>query len=266
VGLHRPADRRRRGRHGAADAGPRRATVLGAAGPMALRIPMAAASGAGIGVADALARGNSPLVGAGVGGAAGALGPVVGKAAGAGRNRVAEALTKVPDELNGISRGARQALVDTQSPNTAARLAELGPEGMLFEGNPGTFQLAQGWSRRDLVRRRQRSSTRSLIATPAQRAAQERRREAISGRTRSRARSRSASSEEMEQASKGYAAPRSTGSQQKPRRTRRSSSSSTRRSRARPARRKRRCRKQREYFYGPERSIAEHGRRPIRAS
>lgn len=120
------------------------ATALGASGPMAARIGFGAASGAGLGAADSAARGNSATTGGWVGGAVGGAAPVAGKLAGAGVSKVANLLTGVPDELRGLSGGARNALVDTSSPATPSRLAELGPEGFMFEGNPATFQLTQG--------------------------------------------------------------------------------------------------------------------------
>jgi hypothetical protein len=94
-------------------------------------------SGGAIGGLDAYFRGNDPLVGAGIGAVAGGAAPVLGRAIGAGTNAVVNKLTTPNVAGSATSRVVRAASDDALTlPIAQAKLAQLGPEGMIADLGP----------------------------------------------------------------------------------------------------------------------------------
>jgi len=122
--------------------------LLGAVGPMAARIPLGAASGGGIGVADALARGEDPYKAGAIGMVGGAVAPVAGQAIGAAAQGVRSWLPGAPsaaERLAGQMGRAGLAADDLTTPAAlGARSAELGPQGTASEFGENLRGLAQG--------------------------------------------------------------------------------------------------------------------------
>lgn len=136
------------------------AAPLAAAGPVTegagllAKTLMSGGVGAGVGAAQGasdapdlrnlLDVGKRAGVGSVIGGVAGGVLPVAGKAIGYGYNALADALMK-PD---GISRGASKHLVDAlmadSAPVVQQRLDRLGPDAMLADAGPALLGKAQG--------------------------------------------------------------------------------------------------------------------------
>lgn len=135
---------------GAAALGLPNATRLGAT--LGGRLYTGATGGALIGGLDAALRGDNPVTGAEVGGAAGFGGPLIGEAAG---NLVRSGINAFrPGEgalanVNPIGRGWLSSALANETPaSLAAAQQRMGPYGFLADINPAMTELAAGISNR----------------------------------------------------------------------------------------------------------------------
>jgi hypothetical protein len=111
------------------------ARALGAAGPMAARIPLGAASGAGIAAADAAARGEDIGTAAGVGGAVGAALPVVGAGL---RRAITPFPTRDPGRAGMVAALEREGVQPTAGQQTGSKALQY------TESTLGDYPLAGG--------------------------------------------------------------------------------------------------------------------------
>jgi hypothetical protein len=119
------------------------AWALGGAGPMAARIPLGAASGGGISVADALARGNDPTIAA-VSARRRRAGPGCrqgGRRRFQSRRRGAHQ-SPTSSRASRAARARRSSTRNEPDDGRAARRARARRDAV--RGQPGTMQLAQG--------------------------------------------------------------------------------------------------------------------------
>lgn len=111
------------------------ARALGATGPMVARIPLGAASGAGIAAADAAARGEDVGTAAGIGGAVGGALPLVGRA-------VQRAITPFP--VRDPGRAGMVAALEREGVQPTAG-QQLGNKALQYtESTLGDYPLAGG--------------------------------------------------------------------------------------------------------------------------
>lgn len=115
-------------------------------GPIWGQMGRGAVSGAGIGAGDAALRGEDPLAGGVVGSVVGGVAPplanVAGRAIGAVKNTAGRLVRPAEDEAaNKVLSGlAREGVAEPQA--LAAKLQELGPEGMIADLGPNLQQQA----------------------------------------------------------------------------------------------------------------------------
>lgn len=153
-------------------------------GGLMARTAASTASGAALGGADAAVRSDGDLdatgLGVGVGAGIGALGPIAGKAVGAGVRKVMDAFAaRGAARAAGTTPAALSQLAETASNDglTAAemrtRLGQLGPEGTIMDLGPGLQGQAAGLAAipgraqsivRDAIEARQRGAN-SRIAS-----------------------------------------------------------------------------------------------------
>ena len=135
---------------GAAALGLPNATRLGAT--LGGRLYTGMAGGAGIGASDAALRGNNPVAGAEVGGAAGALGPLIAHGVGNVISAGANAFRGGAGLLSNVNPIARNWLSTAMANETPASIAaarqRMGPTGFLSDINAPMTELAAGISNR----------------------------------------------------------------------------------------------------------------------
>lgn len=127
------------------------AKLLGMAGGLPAQIGFGSASGTAIGAADAAARGENLLTGAGFGTLGGALGPVAGRMAGAGVNKLMGAAEyMMPTGLRGTGISPAAASLANTVINADGQgavrnmLTEMGPLGMIADAGPSSRGLTGG--------------------------------------------------------------------------------------------------------------------------
>lgn len=123
--------------------------ALGTTGPsFASQVLSGTAGGAGIGSLDALLRGESPLTGAEIGGAGGALGSVAGEGARNLVRSVGNAVLPRAAALKNLSTNAVNRLLSATEGETPASLADsaqrMGPPGFVGDVNPAMTDIAGG--------------------------------------------------------------------------------------------------------------------------
>jgi hypothetical protein len=135
---------------GAALLGLPNATRMGAS--VGGRIYSGMAGGAGISAADAALRGQDPITGAEIGGAGGAIAPVIGEGVGNAITAISNATRSAPGALSAVNPIGRAWLSHAIANETPASIAaaqdRMGPQGFLADLNPALTELAAGVANR----------------------------------------------------------------------------------------------------------------------
>ena len=139
---------------GLAVTGPAAATragglLLGTVGPnLASKLYTGAIGGAGIGAIDSLLRKESPVTGAEIGGAGGALGPILGTAARGTIGKSLETLRPPQGALGTLPNRQRSQILSALEGETPASIVaartRMGPAGFFGDLNHGTTDLVGG--------------------------------------------------------------------------------------------------------------------------
>lgn len=118
------------------------AAGLGLVGSLPTRMALGTIGSGALGATDAAVRGESPIVGGGIGAGFGVVSPLAGKLVGAGVNAAGEALMPVTGPIRDYAKSAvnkvSRAFGDDAVAGAAGaeRAGQLGPQGMLLDFGP----------------------------------------------------------------------------------------------------------------------------------